>query len=84
MEVVVTSTILPEPITLSYMLVYLEMYGTHHIINNVHKRVRPPLYIYKLQLQTQFHCYMIVHGITCRNSSMHTVAIAYHAFYKHY
>ena len=38
--------------------------------------------VYKLQFQIQFHCYMIAHGITCRNSSMHTVAVAYHAFYK--
>ena len=53
MEVVVTSTILPEPITLSYMLAYLETYGTHHIINSAHEHVQPPLYVYKLQLQTQ-------------------------------
>ena len=33
--------------------------------------------VYKLQFQTQFHCYIIAHGVTCRNSSMYTVAIAY-------
>ena len=27
-----------------------------------------------------FHCHMIAHGITYRNSSMHTIAKAYHAF----
>ena len=38
--------------------------------------------VYKLQFQTQCHCYMI--ASTWRNSSMHTctVAIPYRAFYK--
>ena len=36
-------------------------------------------HVYKLQFQTQFHCYMTAHGITCRNSSMHAVVIAYRA-----
>ena len=27
-------------------------------------------HVYKLQFQTQLHCYVIAHGIVCRNSSM--------------
>ena len=30
-------------------------------------------HMYKLTFQVQFHVYMTAHGITCRNSSMHTV-----------
>ena len=32
-----------------------------------------------MQAHTRFHFYMIAHEITCRNSSIHTVAIAYRA-----
>ena len=38
--------------------------------------------MYHYKSQTRFHCYMLAYGITCRNSSMHIVAIAYHAFYN--
>ena len=39
--------------------------------------------MYKLQFQTNFIViHMIAYGITYRNSSMYTVAIAYCAFYK--
>ena len=39
-------------------------------------------HVCKLQFQTLFHCYMIAHGITCRNRSLHITAIAYHDFYN--
>ena len=42
-EVVVTSTDIPESITLSCMLMYMKIYGNHHTINRVHERVRPLL-----------------------------------------
>ena len=42
-EVIVTSTVLPESITLSCLLAYFEMYGNYHIIYSVRERVPPPV-----------------------------------------
>ena len=43
MKVVVTSTILPESITISCLPTYIEFYENHNTINSTHEHVQPSL-----------------------------------------